>query len=193
MPENDLIRRSLDLGLAVTQLTRQRAEKLVHDLVRTGEVNRDQATARVEELLERSRQSSEALLAMVRKEIDERVAQLNLVTLDDLSALASRIGINLPAAKQAVKKAPAKAKTATKTAAKQAVKQAPAKAKTATKTAAKKAAKQAPAKKAAAKKAPATKAVATKAVATKAAATKAAPTTAAPTSSPGTPSSSSTS
>ncbi|MHB8466122.1 MAG: phasin family protein, partial [Acidimicrobiales bacterium] len=80
MPENDLIRRSLDLGMAVTQLTRQRAEQLVRDLVRAGEVSREQATSRVEELLERSRQNSEALIAIVRGEIDSRVAQLNLVS-----------------------------------------------------------------------------------------------------------------
>ncbi|MHB8664452.1 MAG: phasin family protein [Acidimicrobiales bacterium] len=151
MPENDLIRRSLDLGMAVTQLTRQRAEQLVRDLVRAGEVSREQATSRVEELLERSRQNSEALIAIVRGEIDSRVAQLNLVSRDDLAALAGRIGIPLPAARKATKKAGAK-----KAAKKAGAKKAPAKKAAPKKTAAKKApAKKAPAKKAAAKKAPA--------------------------------------
>ena len=161
MPDNDLIRRSLDLGLAVTQLTRQRAEKLVRDLVRQGEISRDQATTRVEELLERSRQNSEALLAVVRKEIDDRLAQLNVVTRDDLMAFASRIGIQLPVPRGGVKKAATKAAKATAPATK-AAKKATAPAKKAAKKAtapAKKAAKKAtaPAKKAAKKaaKAPA--------------------------------------
>jgi len=93
MPENDLFRRSLDAGVAFTQLTRKRAEDIVRDWVRNGEVNREQATARVEELLERSRQNTDALLAMVRKEIDDRLAALNLVTREDLAHLASRLGL----------------------------------------------------------------------------------------------------
>lgn len=93
MPDNDLFRRSLDAGVAFTQLTRKRAETMVRELVKSGEVSRDQATTRVEELLERSRQNSEAIVAIVRKEIDDRVAALNLVTRDDLSNLATRLGL----------------------------------------------------------------------------------------------------
>src|ERR1700758_2346300 len=96
MPENDLIRRSLDLGLAVTEMTRKRAEELVREFVKRGEVSREQATARVEELVERSRQNSEQLLGIIRKEIDDRVSQLNLVTLDDLAAFAGRLGLPTP-------------------------------------------------------------------------------------------------
>ncbi|GAC1319624.1 MAG: hypothetical protein NVSMB12_18940 [Acidimicrobiales bacterium] len=93
MPDNDLFRRSLDAGVAFTQLTRKRAEKIVRELVKNGEVSRDQATARVEEMLERSRQNSEAILAIVRKEIDDRVAALNLVTRDDLTNLVAKLGL----------------------------------------------------------------------------------------------------
>jgi polyhydroxyalkanoate synthesis regulator phasin len=139
MAENDLLRRSLDAGVAFTQLTRKRAEGIVKDLVRSGEVSREQATARVEELMERSRQTTEFVVAVVRKEIDDRVAQLNLVTRDDLTAFAGRIGIPVRGAKTA-KKAPATKSPAKKAPAKKA------------------AAKKAPAKKSAAKKAPAKKA-----------------------------------
>jgi polyhydroxyalkanoate synthesis regulator phasin len=161
MPENDLLRRYFDAGVAFTILTRQRAETIVRELVRSGEVSRDQATARVEELLERSRQTTEAVVAIVRKEIDDRVAQLNLVTRDDLAAAAARFGLSVPGAK----KAPARKAAATrKSAAKKA---------TAKKTAAKKtagAAKKTVAKKTVANKAPAKKTAARKAPAKKAAA-----------------------
>ena len=122
MPDNDLFRRSLDLGVAFTQLTRQRAEKLVRELVQNGEVSREQATARVEELLERSRQNTEAILAIVRKEIDDRVAALNLVTREDLTSLAAKLGLSglggrassRPASRSAsARKAPAKKATGT--------------------------------------------------------------------------------
>src|SRR5271165_1288972 len=55
MPDNDRFRRYLEAGAAFTELTRRRAEGIVRDLVHSGEVSREQATARVEELLEHSR------------------------------------------------------------------------------------------------------------------------------------------
>jgi len=91
VPDTDPLRKYIDAGMLFTQLTRQRAEEIVRELIKNGEVNRDQAARWVEELLERSRQSTEQLLGVVRKELDERIAQLNLVTRDDLSNLASRL------------------------------------------------------------------------------------------------------
>ena len=90
VPSTDPLRRYLDAGLEFTQLTRQRAEEVVRDLTRTGEVNRDQAAAWVEDLLDRSRQSTEMVLGLIRKELDDRIAQLNLVTREDLANLAGR-------------------------------------------------------------------------------------------------------
>lgn len=116
MPENDLLRRSLDAGVAFTQLTRKRAEDIVRDWVKNGELNREQATARVEELLERSRQNTDALLAVVRKEIDDRVAALNLVTREDLANLASRLGLPVRGAKAAGPSSPARGSAAKKAA-----------------------------------------------------------------------------
>jgi polyhydroxyalkanoate synthesis regulator phasin len=91
VPDNDPFRKYIDAGMVFTQLTRQRAEEIVSELIHNGELNRDQAARWVEELLERSRQSTEQLLGVVRKELDERIAQLNLVTRDDLANLASRL------------------------------------------------------------------------------------------------------
>ena len=91
MPDNDPLRKYIDAGMVFTQLTRQRAEEIVRELIHNGEVNREQATRWVEELLERSRQSSELLLGLVRKELDDRISALNLVTRDDLAHLAARI------------------------------------------------------------------------------------------------------
>jgi polyhydroxyalkanoate synthesis regulator phasin len=186
MPDNDQLRRYLDAGVAFTQLTRQRAESIVKDLVRSGELSREQTATRVEELLEWSRQNTEAVVSIVRKEIDDRVAQLNLVTRDDVSGLLARLGLPGAAAaarratgarrgtatkatarKSTAKKTTARKSTAKKATAKKATaKKAPAKRSPATKTAAKRS----PAK-TSAKKAPA-KTVATKTVATKTAAAK---------------------
>jgi len=169
--ESDAIRKYLDAAVSFTQMTRQRAEELVHDLMQSGELNSTQATEWIEEMLERSRQRSETVMAMVRKELDDRIAQLNLVTREDLSDLAARI--TGTAKKGAGKKSAAKKAAAKQAAAKQAG--------VGKKAAGKAAAKQAAADKAPSEKAPSKKAAAKKAAAAeKSAAKKTAPKKTAP-------------
>jgi len=158
MATNDSFQRYIDAGLAFTNLTRKRAEDLVSELVQNGELQRSEARARVDELIERSRKSSEAVVATVRAEVGRQLEHLGITNLEDLATqVADLLGRSADTVTSAAKKAPAK---------KAAAKKAPAK-----KAAAKKApAKKAPAKKAAVKKAPAKKVAAKKAPAKKAAA-----------------------
>jgi len=149
MAEFDLFKTALDAGMAFTEMTRQRAEVIVRELRRNSEASREQTAKQVDELIERSRKNTEALVALIRGEIDNRLA--TLATRDDLARLAARIGVSLPfgagdarpaaAKKAAAKKAPAKKAAAKKAAAtKKAapVKQAAAKKATAVNKAAKK-------------------------------------------------------
>lgn len=167
-----MLKRYLDAGLAFTQMTRSRAEAIVKDLVKAGEIQREQTQDRVEELVERSRKNTEQLVELVRKEIGSQLRQIG-VSREDFRRLEHRIesllgrgGSSAPtpppatatptgakttsaavaaktaAKKQVVKKAAAPKKAAPK-------KAAPKKAATPAKTAAKKT----PAKKTAAKKA----------------------------------------
>jgi polyhydroxyalkanoate synthesis regulator phasin len=144
MAQNDVLKRYLDAGLAFTALTQSRAESLVKDLVKAGEVQADQTREAVADLLERSRKNSEKLLETVRTEVRSQITGLGLVSKDDLDKLEARIARLFGAATGPVKAAAKKAAPA---------KKAPAKKAAAKKTAAKKA----PAKKTAAKKAPAKK------------------------------------
>lgn len=92
MPQNDQLRRYLDAGIAFTQMTRQRAEAIVKDLVNAGEMQRDQTQQFVDELVERSRKNTEMLLDTVRKEVADQLSNLGLATKADLDALERRIG-----------------------------------------------------------------------------------------------------
>src|SRR5215211_4283673 len=91
MPQNDVLKRYLDAGLAFTALTQARAEALVKDLVKAGEVQAEQARDVVSELLERSRKNSEQLLETVRKEVREQVTKLGLVSQADMDKLEQRL------------------------------------------------------------------------------------------------------
>ena len=124
MAQTDLLKKYLDAGLAFTQMTQQRAEAIVKDLVKAGEVQASQATQRRNELVERSRQNTENMFAAIRKEVGEQVKALGLATQSDVEALRKEISslkrAGAPAAKKAAaapKKAPAKKAAATKKAA----------------------------------------------------------------------------
>ena len=69
MAQSDVLRRYLDAGTNFTQLTQKRAEAIVADLVKAGEVQTTQASEAVQDLLERSRKTTESLVAQVRGEV----------------------------------------------------------------------------------------------------------------------------
>jgi polyhydroxyalkanoate synthesis regulator phasin len=119
-----VLKRYIDTGLAFTALTQARAEALVKDLVKAGEVQADQAREVVGDLLERSRKNSEKLLETVRREVKEQITNLGLVSKADLDKAEQRLSSLFGAAtgpvRKAAKKAPAKKAAAKKAPAKKA-------------------------------------------------------------------------
>lgn len=85
MAQNDMLKRYLDAGMAFTNMTRDRAEAIVKDLVKAGDIRRKEAEQQIDELLERSRKNTEDLLELIRNEVAE---QLRAVGLDDLAKRA---------------------------------------------------------------------------------------------------------
>jgi polyhydroxyalkanoate synthesis regulator phasin len=110
-----MLRRYLDAGAAFTQMTQQRAESIVKDLVKAGEVQTEQTQQVVQELVDRSRKNTERLVKLVQTEIRQQVQNLGLATQDDIARLERRIA-NLSGS--GAKKATAKKSTAKKSSAK---------------------------------------------------------------------------
>jgi len=148
MAQNDVVKRYIDAGLAFTALTQARAEALVKDLVKAGEVQADQARDAVADLLERSQKNSEKLLGTVRKEVRAQITNLGLASQSDLDRIERRVSSLLGTATAPAKRAAAPAKRAVKNAT---AKKAPARKAPAKKAVAKTAAKKSPAKKSAKK------------------------------------------
>ena len=69
MAQTDLLKKYLDAGLAFTQMTQQRAEAIVRDLVKAGEVQAEHAQQRRNELVDRSRKNTERLVEQIRREV----------------------------------------------------------------------------------------------------------------------------
>jgi len=159
MVENEGLRRYIDAGMALSQITRARAEELVRELIKTGEFERTRAQDWVEDLVRMSRERSESFVHLVRNEVRTQLDDRGLTNVDDL---AKRVAEVLARSSEAARKAGKAATTrrgSTPKGKKAAATKAPAKKAPAKKAAAKKApAKKTPAKKAAAKKAPAKRA-----------------------------------
>jgi polyhydroxyalkanoate synthesis regulator phasin len=133
MVNNESLQRYIDAGIAFTNMTRKKAEELVSELVKNGDLQTDEARARVDELLERGRQGTEVIVSAVKSEVSRQLGAVGIANLEDLAA---QVATMLGRSDSTAKKAPAKKAPAKKTAAKKApAKKAPAK-----KTAAKKAA-----------------------------------------------------
>lgn len=110
----DELRRVFLFSSGVAELTRNRADDIVKNWVRDGEIRRDQAASAVKNLLETSRRSRQDLLDFVKTEIEHQVRSMGLVTTRDLARLERRIarlegGAKSP--KKTARKKPAARKT----------------------------------------------------------------------------------
>ena len=111
MAQNQILKRYLDAGMHFTQMTQQRAEAIVKDLVKAGEVQAEQAQTTVRDLVERSRSNTERLLEQVRGEVQKQLAVAEYVTKDVVTRMQAQIDelrSQLPGGRPAKKKAPAK-------------------------------------------------------------------------------------
>src|SRR4051794_19899465 len=91
MPQNDLWKRYLDAGLQFSQMTQARAEAIVRDLVRAGEVQAEQTQAIVNEMVERSRSNTERLLETIRSEVRSQLAGAEATSKEMLDRLEGQI------------------------------------------------------------------------------------------------------
>ena len=115
MATNDSLQRYIDAGIAFTNMTRKKAEDLVTELVQSGDLQRGEAKARVDELLERSRQGTEVIVTTVRSEVSRQLGAVGITNLEDLAKqVAAMLGRTADTANKAgpekatAKKAPAK-------------------------------------------------------------------------------------
>ena len=136
----DVVRKYLDAGVSYAQVTREKAEEIVNDLVKAGEVRADEAQVAVKDLIERSRKSSEALTERIRAEVKDQMAEVKdqlakvqPASQAEFDALAKRVAAVERKTKAPAKKAPAKKAPAKKAPAKKAPAKKPAAKKSAAK------------------------------------------------------------
>ena len=88
MASNERIRKYLDAGTVLGQVSRGRAEEIVRELVNAGDIQRGQAQEWVDNLVERSRKTSDQVLELVRHEV---ATQLKPIDAKSLEAIADQV------------------------------------------------------------------------------------------------------
>ncbi|MGH2826497.1 MAG: hypothetical protein ACRDKF_05960 [Actinomycetota bacterium] len=113
----DEIRRLALVTSGIVELTRNRAESIVRDLISSGDLSGSQAGQAVKELMERSRQNRREILDLVRGEIRGQIEALGLASKRDIERLERRLArLEDRSSVSTTKKAPSKKKTSRKTA-----------------------------------------------------------------------------
>lgn len=88
-----IFKKSLLFGVGILTLTREKAEKVVHDLVERGEVGAEEAKTFVNDLMEKGEQEKAAVQETIKKEVEDIRKKFGLVTQADLEALEERIRV----------------------------------------------------------------------------------------------------
>ena len=89
--QSDALKRYLEMGLALTQMTRDWAEDLVRNLVSKGHIPGEHTEAKVQDVLHRSHQASDALIDLLRREVPSQLSNLSPSRVEELVKLAGRI------------------------------------------------------------------------------------------------------
>jgi polyhydroxyalkanoate synthesis regulator phasin len=128
----DAIKGYLALANGLTEVTRQRATAAAKALVAQGEATAGQVQSLADDLVAQSKSNREAMVSLVRFEVDKALGRVGLVAKEEVDALNARIKVlegqlrhaqgtaapaakapaKAPAKKAAAKKAPAKKATA---------------------------------------------------------------------------------
>jgi polyhydroxyalkanoate synthesis regulator phasin len=87
----DLVKKSILLGLGAAELTREKVETLVDELIHRGELAQKERKVAVEEFLDSARRAQDEFLKRVRGVVERTVTELGLPTKADLAKLEERL------------------------------------------------------------------------------------------------------
>ena len=91
MEKDDFWRKAWFFGLGVANFTRAKIEALVEEMIKRGEINQQERSQTVEEILGRMQSAQEALSAKVKEAVAQVVQELKLARTADLQALEKRV------------------------------------------------------------------------------------------------------
>ena len=87
----DIIKKAMLLGLGVLSLTKEKAEELVDDLIKRGEVAREERFKMVDKLLKEAEKQEEELVRKISETVQKVITDIGLPTKKDLDEISKRL------------------------------------------------------------------------------------------------------
>ncbi|MEA1963068.1 MAG: phasin family protein [Patescibacteria group bacterium] len=88
---DNLVKKTILTGLGIASLTKEKAEKLVKDLVKEGEVSEGEGSKFVKELLEKAEDNKKTIEKQVEKTVHGILKKLNVPSRKDIVGLNGKI------------------------------------------------------------------------------------------------------
>lgn len=85
------LERSLLMGIGLFSLTREKAQAIVEELVKQGEVARSEVKDVTEHLVERGEEERHAFRKVVRQEVESTLTDMHIATQSDLKVLQKKL------------------------------------------------------------------------------------------------------
>jgi polyhydroxyalkanoate synthesis regulator phasin len=108
----DAIKRYLDTAQSLTEIPRERAERVARRLSSSGVIDPSQIRGVASDLVERSRENRRRVTDLVTTEIRRQISRLGLATKDDVERLRQRVQALEVSARAQRKKPPTAARAA---------------------------------------------------------------------------------
>ncbi len=87
----EIIEKIILAGLGAISITREKAEKIVQDLVQKGEIAKEEQPEFVKKLLERSKLTRKEIEDIIEESVANVLHRMNIPTKSDINALVDRI------------------------------------------------------------------------------------------------------
>lgn len=91
MKIEEMARKALYFGIGLAFYSKEKIEKLVKEMVETGEIRQKEAKDFKEELIKRAEKEKKEFVSTVQNEVKKVVKALGLATKDDLKQLEKKI------------------------------------------------------------------------------------------------------
>ncbi len=87
----DLFKKSVLMGLGVITITKEKAEQIVDELVKKGELAKDERSIAIQDLLKKAGEQEQILVDKVNTEVNKAIKKLGIPTNKDLERLEKKI------------------------------------------------------------------------------------------------------
>ena len=88
---SDLIKKTILTGLGIASLTKEKAEKLVKDLIKEGEVSEGEGSKLVKDLLEKVEDNKKTIEKQVENTVKNVLKKINIPSKKDITELDKKI------------------------------------------------------------------------------------------------------